>query len=59
MIAPVFQQYANEYSRPNVLTFVKVDTDTHANLAQKYKVSSYVLINVARLMANPKLASLQ
>ena len=41
-IAPIYEQLSAQLSRPNKVTFVKVNTDTQQDVAQKYKVTASV-----------------
>lgn len=39
-VAPVFEQLSAALSRPNLVTFVKIDTDQQKDVAQAYRVTS-------------------
>ncbi|EAQ92870.1 hypothetical protein CHGG_01105 [Chaetomium globosum CBS 148.51] len=39
-VAPVFEQLSAALSRPNLVTFVKIDTDQQKEVAQAYRVTS-------------------
>lgn len=39
-ISPIFEGLSQTLSRPNLITFTKVDTETHKTLAQQYSVSA-------------------
>ncbi|UKZ79215.1 hypothetical protein TrVFT333_006965 [Trichoderma virens FT-333] len=39
-IAPLYASLAEQISRPNLLTFVKIDNDTNQDLAQEYGVTA-------------------
>jgi thiol-disulfide isomerase/thioredoxin len=42
-IAPIYEQLSAQLSRPNRITFVKVNTDTQKEIASKYGITAYVL----------------
>jgi thiol-disulfide isomerase/thioredoxin len=42
-IAPIYEQLSASLSRPNLITFVKVNVDTQKEIAAKYAVTAYVL----------------
>ncbi|AEO66174.1 9a9f00c6-d61b-43c7-8470-20df345a7913 [Thermothielavioides terrestris] len=39
-VAPIFEQLSSALSRPNLVTFVKVNTDQQKDVAQAYRVTS-------------------
>jgi thioredoxin len=39
-IAPFYEQLSNQLSRPNIITFVKVDTDAQKEISQTYNISA-------------------
>ena len=39
-IAPLYEQLSNQLSRPNVITFTKIDTDSQKDITQTYGVSA-------------------
>lgn len=39
-IAPVYESLSEKLSRPNVFTFVKVDTEKNPDISEKYKISA-------------------
>ncbi|KAL7904351.1 thioredoxin-like protein [Trichoderma velutinum] len=39
-IAPLYASLAEQISRPNLLTFVKIDNDTNQDLAQEYGITA-------------------
>ena len=41
-IAPVYEKLASQLSRPNHITFTKVNGDEQTELAQAYSVRAYV-----------------
>jgi thiol-disulfide isomerase/thioredoxin len=41
-IAPVYEQLSASLSRPNQITFTKVDTDAQPEIASKYSITAYV-----------------
>lgn len=41
-IAPLYEQLASQLSRPNKITFTKVDTDRQKDIVQSYGISAYV-----------------
>ncbi|KAK2789603.1 hypothetical protein FQN52_005942 [Onygenales sp. PD_12] len=43
VIAPVFEQLANKLSRPNKVTFTKIDVDANQEVAAAYGVSAFVV----------------
>jgi len=43
-IAPLYEQLSASLSRPNLITFVKVNVDTQKEIASKYGVTAYVII---------------
>ena len=40
-IAPIYEQLSAQLSRPNHITFVKVNTDTQKEIASKYGITAY------------------
>jgi len=51
-IAPIYEQLSASLSRPNHITFVKVNVDTQKEIASKYAVSAYVFpFEVQRILA--------
>lgn len=40
-IAPLYEQFSAKLSRPNKITFVKVDTEKQQELARTYSVTGY------------------
>jgi len=42
-IAPMYEQLSASLSRPNKITFVKINTETQKEVAAKYAVTAYVL----------------
>jgi hypothetical protein len=43
VIAPVYEQLSASLSRPNHITFVKVNVDTQKEIAAKYNITAYVI----------------
>lgn len=41
-IAPIYEQLSASLSRPNHITFVKVNVDTQKEIASKYSITAYV-----------------
>ena len=41
-IAPLYEQLALQLSRPNIITFTKIDVDKAQDIAKAYEVSAYV-----------------
>jgi thiol-disulfide isomerase/thioredoxin len=39
-IAPVYESLSTSLSRPNLITFAKVNTDTQREIAAKYTISA-------------------
>lgn len=39
-IAPIFEQLSEKLSRPNQITFIKINTDEQQEVAQEYGVSA-------------------
>ncbi|KJZ77846.1 hypothetical protein HIM_02483 [Hirsutella minnesotensis 3608] len=39
-IAPIYESLAKSLSRPNAITFVKINSDTNKDLAQRYSISA-------------------
>jgi thiol-disulfide isomerase/thioredoxin len=40
-IAPLYEQLSTQLSRPNHITFVKVNTDTQKEIASQYGITAY------------------
>ena len=43
-IAPVYEQLSASLSRPNHITFVKVNVDTQKEIAAKHNITAYVIL---------------
>ena len=41
-IAPSYEQLSAQLSRPNIITFTKVNTDKQAEVAQSYGITAFV-----------------
>ncbi|KAL1877341.1 hypothetical protein VTK73DRAFT_8714 [Phialemonium thermophilum] len=39
-IAPIYEQLSQRLSRPNAITFVKIDTEAHKDIAQAYQITA-------------------
>jgi len=41
-IAPLYEQLSAQLSRPNIITFTKVDTDKQTEVTQNYGITAFV-----------------